>query len=314
MANLKQIRKRISSVKSTQKITRAMKMVAGARLTRAQQRITALRPYAVQTGKVLAEVTAAGEAEAHATGSESAHPLLARRAVKSVLLLVITSDRGQCGAFNTNILRAAERERQQRQAQGQKVELAVIGRKGRDFYQRRRIALFHVFSSIWEKLEMETVRVVARKVLGPFLSGEVDSIQLVYNEFKSAMTQRVVVEPLFPLAPAKPVESKGDEKGGAEPRDNEPAALINPDEFLFEPNKEALLERLVPMYVEISLLRALYESMASELGARMTAMDSATKNAAEVIGQLTLQYNRARQAAITTELMEIIGGAEALKD
>jgi F-type H+-transporting ATPase subunit gamma len=304
LANLKQIRKRIGSVKSTQKITRAMKMVAGARLTRAQQRIVALRPYAVETGKVLAEVTAAGEAEAQDSGTESEHPLLARRAVNSVLLLVITSDRGQCGAFNTNILRAAERERKEREAQGQTVKIAVIGRKGRDFYQRRRIPLFHVFSGIWEKLEMETARVVARKALGPFLAAEVDSIQLVYNEFKSAMTQRVVVEPLFPLAPAQPVEGKA----------GEAPALVNKDEFLFEPNKEALLERLVPMYVEISLLRALYESMASELGARMTAMDSATKNASEVIGQLTLQYNRARQAAITTELMEIIGGAEALKD
>jgi F-type H+-transporting ATPase subunit gamma len=304
LANLKQIRRRISSVKSTQKITRAMKMVAGARLTRAQQRIVALRPYAVQTAKVLAEVTAAGEAEAEASGTESEHPLLARRPVQSVLLLVITSDRGQCGAFNTNILRAAERERREREAQGQKVLLAVIGRKGRDFYQRRKIPLFHVFSGIWEKLGPETARVVARKVLRPFLVGEVDSIQVVYNEFKSAMTQRVTVEPLFPLAPAKPPEVKGEE----------PALLVNKDEFLFEPNKEALLERLVPMYVEISLLRALYESMASELGARMTAMDSATKNASEVIAALTLVYNRARQAAITTELMEIIGGAEALKD
>ena len=303
MANLKQIRRRIGSVKSTQKITRAMKMVAGARLARAQQRITALRPFAVQTGKVLAEVTAAGEADADDSGTESEHPLLARRPVHSVLLLVITSDRGQCGAFNTNILRAAERERREREAQGQKVELAVIGRKGRDFYQRRKIPLYHVFSGIWEKLGVETSRVVARKVLRPFLAGEVDSIQLVYNEFKSAMTQKVTVEPLFPLALAKPVENKGEE-----------AVVVNKDEFLFEPNKEALLERLVPMYVEISLLRSLYESMASELGARMTAMDSATKNAAEVIAQLTLQYNRARQAAITTELMEIIGGAEALKD
>jgi F-type H+-transporting ATPase subunit gamma len=303
LANLKQIRRRISSVKSTQKITRAMKMVAGARLTRAQQRIVALRPYAVQTAKVLASVTAAGDAEAD-SGQESEHPLLARRPQKSVLLLVITSDRGQCGAFNTNILRAAERERREREAEGQKVLLAVIGRKGRDFYQRRKIPLYHVFSGIWEKLETETARVVARKVLRPFLKGEVDSIQLVYNEFKSAMTQKVTVEPLFPLPKAKPVGTKGDEA----------APLPNSDEFLFEPSKEALLERLVPMYVEISLLRALYESMASELGARMTAMDSATKNAAEVISQLTLAYNRARQAAITTELMEIIGGAEALKD
>jgi F-type H+-transporting ATPase subunit gamma len=305
LANLKQIRRRISSVKSTQKITRAMKMVAGARLTRAQQRIVALRPYAVQTAKVLAEVTAAGEAEAEASGIESEHPLLARRQVKSVLLLVITSDRGQCGAFNTNILRAAERERREREAAGQDVKIAVIGRKGRDFYQRRKIPLYHVFSGIWEKLGPETAKVVARRVLTPFLRGEVDSIQLVYNEFKSAMTQKVTVEPLFPLAPAKaPVPVKGED----------PTALVNPDEFLFEPSKEALLERLVPMYVEISLLRALYESMASELGARMTAMDSATKNASEVIGALTLVYNRARQAAITTELMEIIGGAEALKD
>jgi F-type H+-transporting ATPase subunit gamma len=305
LANLKQIRRRISSVKSTQKITRAMKMVAGARLTRAQQRIVALRPYAVQTAKVLAEVTAAGEAEAEESGVESEHPLLTRRKVQSVLLLVITSDRGQCGAFNTNILRAAERERREREAAGQTVKIAVIGRKGRDFYQRRKIPLFHVFSGIWEKLGPDTARVVARKVLTPFLRAEVDSIQVVYNEFKSAMTQKVTVEPLFPLAPVKaPAPAKGEEA----------AALVNPDEFLFEPSKEALLERLVPMYVEISLLRALYESMASELGARMTAMDSATKNASEVIAQLTLQYNRARQAAITTELMEIIGGAEALKD
>ncbi|HXK18799.1 MAG TPA: ATP synthase F1 subunit gamma [Polyangiaceae bacterium] len=304
MANLKQIRRRISSVKSTQKITRAMKMVAGARLTRAQQRIVALRPYAVQTAKVLASVTAAGDAEAEESGQESEHPLLARRPIKSVLLLVITSDRGQCGAFNTNILRAAERERREREASGQKVLVAVIGRKGRDFYQRRKIPLYHVFSGIWEKLQTETARVVARKVLRPFLQGEVDSIQLVYNEFKSAMTQKVTVEPLFPLPQPKPLEVKGDEA----------ATFTSQDEFLFEPSKEALLERLVPMYVEISLLRALYESMASELGARMTAMDSATKNAAEVIDRLTLQYNRARQAAITTELMEIIGGAEALKD
>jgi F-type H+-transporting ATPase subunit gamma len=300
LANLKQIRKRISSVKSTQKITRAMKMVAGARLTRAQQRIVALRPYAIQTAKVLAEVTAAGEAEAEASGHESEHPLLARRPVKSLLLLVVTSDRGQCGAFNTNILRAAERERREREAQGQTVHLAVIGRKGRDFYQRRKIPLFHVFSGIWEKLGPDTASLVARKVLKPFLKGEVDSVQVVYNEFKSAMTQKVTVEPLFPLASKTSQADAG--------------AVVNKDEFLFEPSKEALLERLVPMYVEISLLRALYESMASELGARMTAMDSATKNASEVIGQLTLVYNRARQAAITTELMEIIGGAEALKD
>ncbi|MBI3201659.1 MAG: ATP synthase F1 subunit gamma [Myxococcales bacterium] len=300
MANLKAIRKRIVSVKSTQKITRAMKMVAGARLNRAQQRILALRPYAVKTGHVLAEVTAAANRrlEEGGGGVDAEHPLLARRPENNVLMLVITSDRGLCGAFNTNILRLAERQWREREAQGQKVQIAVIGRKGRDFFKRRHAPVMHVFSGVWDRLDLEQARDVARVVLKPFLSGEVDAILLVYNEFKSAMTQRVVCEPLFPL-PVAAVEE------AAEPSYER--------EFIFEPNKEALLERLVPMYVEISVLRALLESMASELGARMTAMDSATKNAAEMIDRLTLSYNRARQAAITTELMEIIGGAEALK-
>ncbi|MCK6533692.1 MAG: ATP synthase F1 subunit gamma [Polyangiaceae bacterium] len=300
MANLKAIRKRIVSVKSTQKITRAMKMVAGARLNRAQQRILALRPYAVKAGHVLAEVTAAANRrlEEGGGGVDAEHPLLARRPENNVLLLVITSDRGLCGAFNTNILRLAERQWREREAQGQKVQIAVIGRKGRDFFKRRNAPVMHVFSGIWDRLDLEQARAVARVVLRPFLAGEVDAILVVYNEFKSAMTQRVVGEPLFPL-PVAAVEE------AAEPSYER--------EFIFEPNKEALLERLVPMYVEISVLRALLESMASELGARMTAMDSATKNAAEMIDRLTLSYNRARQAAITTELMEIIGGAEALK-
>lgn len=299
MANLKAIRKRIVSVKSTQKITRAMKMVAGARLSRAQQRILSMRPYAVKTGKVLAEVTAAANRrhEEGDGGIEVDHPLLARRPEKNVLLLVITSDRGLCGAFNTNILRLAERQWHERESQGQKVQLAIIGRKGRDFFKRRNGPVMHVFSGVWERLDLDQARNVARVVLKPFLTGDVDAIYLIYNEFKSAMTQRVVAEPLFPL----PLNAVDEEAGVFE------------REFVFEPTKEALLEHLVPMYVEISVLRALLESMASELGARMTAMDSATKNASEMIDRLTLAYNRARQAAITTELMEIIGGAEALK-
>jgi F-type H+-transporting ATPase subunit gamma len=305
VANLKAIRKRISSVKSTQKITRAMKMVAGARLTRAQQRILAMRPYAVKTGEVLAEVTssAARRLEDGGGGLNLEHPLLVRRPEKSTLLLVITSDRGLCGAFNTNILRLAERLWREREKEGQAVKIAVVGRKGRDFFRRRNAPIFHVFAGVWDKLDLEQARGVARTVLKPFVSAEVDSIYLVYNEFKSAMSQKVVAERLFPL-----------EIGERE--ENGPEMTAEPElerEFIFEPSKEALMERLVPMYVEISILRALYESMASELGARMTAMDSATKNAAEMIDRLTLQYNRARQAAITTELMEIIGGAEALK-
>jgi len=299
LANLKAIRKRISSVKSTQKITRAQKMVAGARLTRAQQRIQALRPYAVKTAQVLAEV--AGQGGDEEAVSQNEHPLLARRAEKTVLLLVITSDRGLCGAFNTNILRAATRIWHEREAAGQSVKIVTIGRKGRDYFRRRNAPVLEVLSGVWEKLDIEQARNIARKVLTPFVQGQVDAIYVVYNEFKSAMSQRVVAEPLVPL-----------QKKDAAPAAEHAEVQDNP-EFLFEPDRKALLDRLVPMYIEVSILRALYESQASELGSRMTAMESATKKAAEMIGKYTLIYNRARQAAITTELMEIIGGAEALR-
>jgi F-type H+-transporting ATPase subunit gamma len=316
MADLKSLRKRIGSVKNTQKITRAMKMVAGARLNRAQQRITAMRPYAVRTAAVLSEVVRAADAAieggggAEAQSGDVAHPLLARRPEKSALFLVVTSDRGLCGAFNSSINKAAERSWKERVAAGQKVQFATIGRKGRDYFKRRNAPTYHTFEGVWEKLGPEKAREVARIVLKPFLRGEVDSIYVVYNEFKSAMSQEVVFEPLFPLSRAVDGDAKAKGEGQAHGHDDAAQKVAS---FLFEPSKEALLERLVPMYVEITILRALYESMASELGARMTAMDSATKNASEIIDKLTLKYNRARQAAITTEIMEIIGGAEALK-
>jgi F-type H+-transporting ATPase subunit gamma len=303
LANLKIIRKRISGAKNTQKITRAMKMVSAARLNRAQQRILAIRPYAVKTAQVLAEVTAP-RGDSDGGSGDLEHPLLARRPEKSLLLIVITSDRGLCGAFNSNILRATERIWREREAAGVKVQFAVIGRRGRDYLRRRKAPGLRVFDGIWERLDFAQARGIAREVLKPFVAGEVDALYLVYNEFKSAMTQRVVIEPLFPLQTPETVAERAKK---ADEWDRE-------REFLFEPGRGALLERLVPMYVEISLLRALLESMASELGARMTAMDSATKNAAEMIAKLTLAYNRARQAAITTELMEIIGGAEALRE
>lgn len=303
MANLKAIRKRIAGAKNTQKITRAMKMVSAARLNRAQQRILAIRPYAVKTAEVLAEV-AAPRADGESSSGEIEHPLLARRSEKSTLLIVITSDRGLCGAFNSNILRTAERIWREREAAGVKVQFAVLGRRGRDYLRRRKAPVLKVFDGVWERLDLAQSRRIAKEVLRPFIAGQVDSLHLVYNEFKSAMTQRVVVEPLFPLPTP---ESVAERAKNAEEWNRE-------REFLFEPDRTALLERLVPMYVEISLLRSLLESMASELGARMTAMDSATKNAAEMISKLTLDYNRARQAAITTELMEIIGGAEALRE
>jgi F-type H+-transporting ATPase subunit gamma len=303
MPSLKAIRKRISSVKSTQKITRAMKMVAGARLARAQSRILALRPYAVKTQEVLSSLAAQGAAP---DGEETQqvkpdHPYLAERPEKNVAFLVLTSDRGQCGAFNANINKAAERAWRERAAAEQGVQLYTIGRKGRDHLRRRSAPVVHDFAGVWDKLDLEAARLVARTIVPPLVRGECDSIYIIYNEFKSAMSQRVVVEPLLPLRRAPASEAST-------------AAEAGKVEYIFEPNKTALLERLVPMYVEISILRALLESMASELGARMTAMDSATNNCKDLISSLTLDYNRARQAAITKELMEIIGGAEALKE
>ncbi len=329
MPSLKAIRKRIFSVKSTQKITRAMKMVAGARLNRAQQRITDLRPYAVKTHELLSEIVrdaqvtpATAEAEPAPEGEKPAapevyegataeagwadkpaHPLLVKRAEKRVLLVVLTSDRGLCGAFNTNINKRAEREWRTRTEQGQEVKLVLIGRKGRDYFTRRNAPIHEFLPGVWDNLSLETAQTVGKKVLAPFNAGEADAIYFVYNEFKSAMSQRVSCEPLLPVA-EPPTSDDGD-------RQSEFGRL---HEFIFEPNKEALLDRLLPMYVDISILRALYESMASEFGARMTAMDAATKNAKEMVERLTLQYNRARQAAITKELMEIIGGSEALKE
>jgi F-type H+-transporting ATPase subunit gamma len=318
--SLKAIRKRITSVQSTQKITRAMKMVAGARLNRAQQRILELRPYAVKTQEVLAALTGAkappGDELAHGVAPEQgpgsdevgagweekpAHPLLVDRPEKRVLLVVLTSDRGLCGAFNTNINKRAEREWKERAANGQEPKLVIVGRKGRDYMQRRSAPILEYLPGVWDKLGLETAQAVGKAILAPFDKKEVDAIYLVYNEFKSAMTQRVVVERLLPVQPLA--------EGAREGADGAATA-----DFIFEPDKEALLHELVPMYVDISILRALYESQASELGARMTAMDAATKNAKEMIGALTLQYNKARQAAITKELMEIIGGSEALKD
>ncbi|APR84498.1 ATP synthase gamma chain [Minicystis rosea] len=301
MPSLKAIRKRITSVQSTQKITRAMKMVAGAKLNRAQTRITELRPYAVKTQEVLSAITAraadAAAAESESVAEAPAHPLLEDRPEKRVLMLVVTSDRGLCGAFNTNINKRAEREWRERTDAGQEVQLVLVGRKGRDYMNRRGAPVLEYLPGVWDKLNLETAQRVGAAILAPFNRKEVDAIYLVYNEFKSAMSQQVVVERLLPVArPSGETKAEGTA------------------EFIFEPTKGALLERLVPMYVDVSILRALYESQASFFGAQMTAMDSATKNAKEMIGSLTLQYNKARQAAITKELMEIIGGSEALKD
>lgn len=307
MANLKQIRKRISSVKATQKITKAMKMVAGARLNRAQQRITALRPYALKVAEMLETVSAAmaekqADAEYHGD-AEAQHPLLTKRPEKKVLFLVMSGDRGLSGAFNGNVSKMADRSAKAKQAEGIDVEFVTVGKKGREYLARRRGVIAKDFPRFLEGLDMGKAKVVSEYLVRAYTKGEVDAVYLVYNEFKSAMTQKTTMEQLLPPPPPREDRAAGAKKDA-----------IGPTELGFEPNERAVLERLVPMYLEISIYRALLETQAGFFGAQMTAMDSATRNAKDMIARLSLVYNRARQAAITKELMEIIGGAEALKD
>ncbi len=306
MPSLKTIRKRISSVKSTQKITRAMKMVAGARLNRAQQRISAMRPYAVKTSEMLRSVARSvvedvgGDVQVGlipASGDPDIHPLLTRRPEKTVLVLVVTSDRGLCGAFNTNICKAAEALWKEQEATGKSVQFAMIGKKGRDYIARRGGQIIHSFDRGREDVSLEFAGGVARWLTDRYKRGDADAIYLAFSEFKSPITQTPLVDRLLPLAEH-------------EAKEGEAAAI----EYIFEPDKTRVLDRLAPMYVEISVYRTLLESQAGFFGAQMTAMDAATRNAKDAIARYTLQYNRARQAAITKELMEIIGGAEALKD
>jgi F-type H+-transporting ATPase subunit gamma len=288
MANLKQIRKRIASVKSTQKITRAMKMVAAARLRRAQENITSLRPYALQTLELLSSVAARA-------GNEEVHPLLARRDPKRVMLVVLTSDRGLAGAFNSNINKAAFKFVNQLKEKETEVLVSTVGRKGYDFLHRRHVAIETNFKEIYQKVDSDKGRDIGTAIIQAYAEDKLDAVYLVYNEFKSAISQKVVMEQLLPIIPMEVADS---------------TATVD---FIYEPDKRALLNTLLPMFVHGEVYRALLESIASEHGARMTAMDNATTNAGEMIEKLTLKRNRARQAAITKELMEIIGGAEALK-
>jgi F-type H+-transporting ATPase subunit gamma len=289
MPSLKAVRTRIASVKSTQKITRAMKLVAAARLRRAQDAIVAARPYARSLAEAVSEVAA--------RAGDAAHPMLQQREGRRLSVLVLTSDRGLSGGFNGNICRATQRfvtEKGQDRSADQ-VLIDVIGRKGRDYFRRRKLPISHEFPGITSEAAIDRAKDLALSVAADFVEGRVDGVFLAYNEFKSAMAQKVVIERLLPIVPAP----------------------LSPDagqtDFLYEPDKDKLLEMLLPLYAQSQIYRAILESVASEFGARMTAMENATRNASDMIDRLTLQYNRARQAAITKELMEIVGGAEALK-
>ncbi len=290
MANLKAIRRRITSVTSTQKITRAMKMVAAARLRKAQEAVEKFRAYADLTEQVLAEVASGASAEDH--------PLLERREPSRSVVLTLTSDKGLCGAFNSSLCRDVMRH--MGALKGDRA-VAVIGKKGVDFFGHRDVQIDQKYPGVWEELGYAVAATLARELSKRYASGELDSIDLAFNEFVSMISQRPVFKRLLPVVLPEREEECGE-------------PIVGPAGFIFEPDRKELLGKLLPKYIEVQVFRALLESNAAEQAARMTAMDAATNNAAEMIDHLTLIYNRARQSAITNELMDIVGGAEALQD
>lgn len=307
MPSLKAIRKRITSVKNTRKITRAMKLVSTAKLRRAQEALIAARPYSSAIARVVSELSAVA-------GSD-AHKLFEDRPLARAAIVVVTSDRGQAGAFNANVVKAVERYAANELSGATEVSLRIIGRKGNQYFSRRRATVTSFDAAPTGATALELARETANRVIADFTSGKVDRVFVVYNEFKSAISQVTRVKQLLPVVPEK--ADKAD-KGAALVPAGHGAAAPAPGgdaqtDFLYEPSKQELLNRLVPLYVQIQLYRAALESIAAFFAAQMTAMENATKNAGEMIARLTLSYNRARQASITKELLEIIGGAEALK-
>ena len=283
MATLLDIRRRIRSVKSTQQITRAMKMVAAARLRRAQDSIFNARPYANQMLALLESLAARTE--------QRTHPLLSTRPIEKVLLVLITADRGLCGAFNANLIRAAQDYFEKRE--GKEVLILAVGRKGRDFFRKRAVEMVSEHINLFGHLSFSHAQMIAKEIIELYTQQKVDAVDFLYNEFKSILMQRVRVERYLPVKPVQPAAGE---------------ALID---YIYEQPAPEILNALLPRYVEIEVYRALLESQAAELAAKMTAMDAATNNAAELIDSLTLHLNRVRQAAITREIIEVVSGAAA---
>lgn len=290
MPSLKAIRKRIVSVKNTRKITRAMKLVAAAKLRRAQDNIIAARPYSAALASVVSELSG--------VAGKDAHPLFEEREARRASIVVITADRGLAGAFNTNVIKAVERYAANELSGASEVSLRIIGKKANQHFARRNANIASFDPAPTSANALQVARETANRVIDDFLQNKVDRVFLAYNEFKNAGSQVVRVVQILPVAPADPAAAEKHESQA---------------DYIYEPSKEVLLSRLVPLYVQIQIYRAALESIAAFFGAQMMAMENATKNAGEMINRYTLQYNRARQAAITKELLEIIGGAEALK-
>jgi F-type H+-transporting ATPase subunit gamma len=284
MPSLLDIRRRIRSVKNTQQLTKAMKTVSAAKLRRAQDRVFSARPYAEQLKRVLGNLTVRLE--------NITHPLLEVRPEERILFIVVTADRGLCGAFNSNILRSATGFL--REHLDQTVTLATAGKKGRDFFRRRGLQIRSEFVNIFSKLDYGNARDISESVIQAYSGGEVDAVYIIYNEFKSVIQQRVVTERLLPVS-------------RMEIKENEPQL-----DYIFEEPPQEIFNRLLPRYVEVQIYRALLESAAAEHGARMASMDTASRNAGDMIDMLTLNMNRIRQAAITREIIEVVSGAGAL--
>jgi F-type H+-transporting ATPase subunit gamma len=293
MPSLIDLRRRIRAVKNTQQITKAMKMVAASKLRRAQERMMNARPYAAQMQRVLSSVASRVD--------PSIHPLLAVRDVRPdsrTLVIVVTADKGLCGSFNTNIIKAGAGFVLE---SPQQCSLGLVGRKGRDFFGRRGFTVLFEQIGIFQTLRYDDAKAIGQMAIEAFVSGQVDKVILIYSEFKSVMSQRVVVDQLLPIARAD-VERSG--TSGSDPG--------TPIDYLYEPSAQEIFNQLLPRYVEIQVYRSLLESNAAFFAAQMTAMDTATKNSADMIASLTLYMNKVRQAAITREIIEVVSGAEAL--
>jgi F-type H+-transporting ATPase subunit gamma len=299
MPSLIDLRRRIRSVKNTQQITKAMKMVAASKLRRAQERIMSARPYALQMQRVLSSVATRVDS--------SIHPLLEARALgtdSKTLAIIVTGDKGLCGSFNTNVIKAGATFVVD--TPGQSL-LGLVGRKGRDFFGRRGYPVVFEQIGIFQKLQFESARSIAQTAVDAFVTGEVDRVVLIFNEFKSVMTQRVVVDQLLPITREDVARTEVAAPPSASPGDG-----YLPVEYLYEPSPQEIFNQLLPRYVEVQVYRALLESNAAFFAAQMTAMDTATKNSGEMIADLTLYMNKVRQAAITREIIEVVSGAEAL--
>lgn len=296
MATLREIRRRISGVKNTQKITRAMKMVASAKLRRAQEAVVSARPYAFRIGELLRFLLS--------NVDSSQNPLFAPRNVGKIAVIIVTADRGLCGAFNSNIIRAASQHIDTEYSDLLKgdgnVKFITVGKKGFDYFNKHDYRIFSKQVGIFQDLDFSLAKNIVGEFTGAYLKGEFDKVMVIYNEFKSAVQQKIVIEQILPIPP--PDKKIADEE--------ESLANI---EYIFEPSSAEIIEKLLPKHLDFQMWKILLESSAAEQGARMAAMENATENAKEMIRDLTLSYNNARQAAITKELLEITGGADALK-